>query len=184
MLTNDEQQSLLRLARQKLSAHLAAGPAPDAVRLADPEAHSGAFVTLHVKGELRGCIGYPGARQPLDEVVSQCAVASATEDPRFPPVAASELDDLSIEISVLTPMVQVLDVSEIEIGRHGLVLEQGGRRGLLLPQVATEYGWDRETFLAHTCLKAGLSTGAWRSGARILRFEAQVFSEDESLATR
>lgn len=177
MLTTDEQKSLLRLARQTLTCHLAHGGPPDLVRLADPQAHSGAFVTLTVGGDLRGCIGYPGAPQPLDQVVSECAIAAATEDPRFPAVAGDELQDVSIEISVLTPIVKVADVSEIEVGRHGLVIEQGGRRGLLLPQVASEYGWDRETFLSHTCLKAGLPSGAWRTGARISRFEAEVFSE-------
>lgn len=179
MLTTDERRSLLALARQTLSAHLAGGPAPAPVALAHPDAHSGAFVTLTVEGELRGCIGYPGARQPLDEVVSHCAIAAATEDPRFPSVEAGELPRLSIEISVLTPITPIADVAEIEVGRDGLVIEQAFRRGLLLPQVAGEYGWDRETFLAHTCLKAGLPSTAWKTGAKISRFQAEVFSEDE-----
>lgn len=178
MLTIDEQKSLLRLARETLAARLAGGPAPSPVKLSAPREHSGAFVTLLVKGDLRGCIGYPGATEPLDEVVTSCAVASATEDPRFPSVEGAELDHLTVEISVLTPIVPVEDVSEIEVGRHGLVIEQGFRKGLLLPQVATEYNWDRETFLAHTCLKAGVPANAWRSGARIYKFEAQVFSEE------
>lgn len=184
MLSTDEQRSLLRLARETLAARLAGGPEPQPVHLADRAAHSGAFVTLTVNGELRGCIGYPGARKPLDEVISYCAVASATEDPRFPSVEGSELDDLAIEISVLTPIVPVRDVSEIEVGRHGLVIEQGFRKGLLLPQVAPEYDWDRETFLAHTCLKAGLPQDAWKTGAKIFKFEAQVFSEEELARAR
>jgi len=105
-------------------------------------------------------------------------VAAATEDPRFPPVTASELPDVTVEISVLTPITVVHDVSEIEVGRDGLVVQDGWRKGLLLPQVATEHRWDRETFLAHTCLKAGLRPDAWRTGAKILRFQAEVFSEN------
>jgi uncharacterized protein len=177
-MTNEDRQALLRLARQTLSHYLAGGPNAEPVDLADPFAHSGAFVTLEAGGELRGCIGYPGSRDPLDAVVSRCAVAAATEDPRFPPVEGSELSDLAIEISVLTPITQVHDISEIEVGRDGLVLEQGFRRGLLLPQVAAEYGWDRETFLSHTCLKAGLPATAWKTGAKISRFQADVFHEE------
>lgn len=179
MLTTDEQHSLLRLARETLSARLAGGPPPQPVHLTDPAAHSGAFVTLVVNGDLRGCIGYPGARQPLDEVVARCAIAAATEDPRFPSVEGQELQDLGIEISVLTPIVPVGELDEIEVGRDGLIIEQGRRRGLLLPQVATEYNWDRETFLEHTCLKAGLPATAWKTGAKISKFQAQVFSEEE-----
>ena len=179
MLTIDEQRCLLQLARETLVAHLAGGAPPQPVQLADPHAHSGAFVTLLLDGDLRGCIGYPGAKQSLAEVVSRCAVASATEDPRFPPVDADDVDRLTIEISVLTPIVPIHDVAEIEVGRHGLVIEQGFRRGLLLPQVASDYGWDRETFLEHTCVKAGVPRGAWKMGAKVFKFEAQVFSEEE-----
>jgi len=177
MVTSDEQLQLLRLARETLAFHLGAGPAPEPVHLAHPDQHSGAFVTLHVRGDLRGCIGHPGSRRPLDEVVSACAIAAATEDHRFPSITARELPDVTIEISVLTPMTLVRDVSEVEVGRDGLVMEMGFRKGLLLPQVATEYGWDRETLLSHTCLKAGLPADAWKGGATIYRFQAQVFSE-------
>lgn len=179
MLSTDEQRSLLRLARETLFARLAGGPPPKPVHLEDPAAHSGAFVTLTVHGDLRGCIGYPGSRQRLDEVVAHCAIAAATEDPRFPAVEGEELANLEIEISVLTPIVPVTDVNEIEVGRDGLVIEQGVRRGLLLPQVASEYHWNRETFLDHTCLKAGVPANAWKTGARIYKFQAQVFSEGE-----
>ena len=177
MLTTAERLDLLRLARQTIASHLSGARPPGAVQLVDPRAHSGAFVTLHAHHDLRGCIGYPGSAQPLDEVVARCAVSAATEDPRFPPLSAGELPDVEIEISVLTPMAPVDDVREIEVGRDGLVVQDGGRRGLLLPQVATERGWDRETFLSHTCLKAGLRSDAWRSGAKIFRFQAEVFSE-------
>lgn len=180
MLSDDERRGLLRYARQVIVAHLHGDPRPSGVPLRDPGRHAGAFVTLHAGGDLRGCIGYPGSEKPLDEVVAECAIASATEDPRFPPLHASELPRLSLEISVLTPIEPVRDVSEIEVGRDGLVVEQGFRRGLLLPQVASEHGWDRETFLAHTCMKAGLRPDAWRAGAHVSRFQAEVFGEEEA----
>lgn len=179
MLTNDERQGLLRLARETLAHHLGGAPAPGPVALEDASCHSGAFVTLHVDRELRGCIGYPGSQDPLDQVVARCAIAAATEDPRFSSVDADELPRTSIEISVLTPITPVTDIGNIEVGRDGLVMEQGYRRGLLLPQVAIEYDWDRETFLSHTCLKAGLPANAWKTGAKIFTFQAEVFSEAE-----
>lgn len=180
MLSAEEHRALLRFARDTIVARLTGATPPSPVGLEHPEAHSGAFVTIRACGDLRGCIGYPGAPGRLDEVVGYCAMAAATEDPRFPPVSAREMADVTLEISVLTPIVPVRDVSEIQVGRDGLILEQGGRRGLLLPQVATENNWDRDTFLAHTCLKAGLRPDAWRSGACISRFQAEVFSEDVS----
>jgi AmmeMemoRadiSam system protein A len=177
MLTSTERAALLRFARETIASHLAGSAPPSPVDLSDPGAHSGAFVTLHAHRELRGCIGHPGSRRPLDEVVGVCAVAAATEDPRFPPLTAAELPDAEIEISVLTPVRPVDDVGEIEVGRDGLIIQDGFRRGLLLPQVADEQGWDRDTFLSHTCLKAGLRPDAWRTGASISRFQAEVFSE-------
>ena len=177
MLTSTERAALLRLARDTIAAHLAGSAPPPPVDLSDPGAHSGAFVTLHAGGELRGCIGHPGSSKPLDDVVGVCAVAAATDDPRFPSLTAAELPDVEVEISVLTPIRPVDDVGEIEVGRDGLIVQDGFRRGLLLPQVATEHKWDRDTFLSHTCLKAGLRPDAWRTGARISRFQAEVFSE-------
>ena len=177
MLTSAERGALLRFARDTIAALLSVGAPPAPVRLDDPRGHSGAFVTLHVDRELRGCIGHPGSDRPLDELVGQCAVAAATEDPRFPALTAAELPDVEIEISVLTPIRQVVDLREIEVGRDGLIVQDGHRRGLLLPQVATERRWDRDTFLSHTCLKAGLRPDAWRTGAKISRFQAEVFSE-------
>jgi len=179
MLTDDERQGLLRYARQVIVAHLQGESAPAPVELREPQRHAGAFVTLHASGDLRGCIGYPGSEKPLDQVIAECAVAAATEDPRFSPVHRSELGRLSVEISVLTPIEPMRDLGEIMVGRDGLVVEQGFRRGLLLPQVASEHGWDRETFLAHACMKAGLRPDAWRTGARVSRFQAEVFGEDE-----
>jgi AmmeMemoRadiSam system protein A len=177
MLTAHEREALLRFARDTIVARLTGAAPPPPVSLDDPQHHAGAFVTLHVNRELRGCIGYPGSEKRLDEVIGHCAVAAATEDPRFPPLTPEELADLALEISVLTPIRVVKDVSEIEVGRDGLVVQDGFRKGLLLPQVATEHQWDRDTFLANTCLKAGLRPDAWRAGARIFRFQAEVFSE-------
>jgi AmmeMemoRadiSam system protein A len=180
MLTTEERASLLEFARRTIHAHLTRSEPPLPVALREPMAHSGAFVTLHHGHDLRGCIGYPGSDRRLDEVIGQGAIAAATEDPRFRSVTASELPRLTIEISVLTPIVPVQDVAEIEVGRDGLVIQDGYHKGLLLPQVATEYGWDRETLLAHTCLKAGLDRHAWKLGAKIMRFQAEVFSEGKS----
>ncbi len=177
MLTPFEREALLRFARETIVARLTGSAPPPLVRLEDPQHHAGAFVTLHVHRELRGCIGYPGSEKRLDEVVGHCAVAAATEDPRFPTLSASEFSDLTVEISVLTPIRKVNDLSEIEVGRDGLILQDGFRKGLLLPQVATEHHWDRDTFLSHTCLKAGLRPDAWRTGAKIFKFQAEVFSE-------
>jgi uncharacterized protein len=137
----------------------------------------GAFVTLHRDGALRGCIGHIEATEPQASVVARVAVAAATTDPRFPPVTASELGDLDLEISLLGPLEPIDGPEDIQIGRHGLVVEQGWKRGLLLPQVATEWKWDAETFLAHTCEKAALPRDAWKRGAKIWRFEAEVFGE-------
>jgi AmmeMemoRadiSam system protein A len=144
----------------------------------------GAFVTLHEAGRLRGCIGYIRAVKPLRQTVAEMAVQAALHDPRFPAVTAAEIPDLDIEISVLSPLEGVDDVSSIEVGRHGLIIQDARHSGLLLPQVATEQGWDRDTFLDHTCLKAGLEPGAWRrDDVTILRFTAEVFGE-KSLGMR
>ncbi len=176
MLTRDSQEQLLRIARAALAARVRRVPAsmPDASAsaLCQP-----AFVTIFCRGELRGCLGRLTPDVSLPELVSGLAQEVADSDPRFDPVRPEELDDISLEISVLTPERQIQQVSEIEIGRHGLIIEKGSRRGLLLPQVATEHGWDRDTFVAHACLKAGLANDAWRHGARIFVFEAQVFGE-------
>ncbi len=136
----------------------------------------GAFVTLKKRGHLRGCIGYIKAVKPLWETVQEMAVAAAFHDPRFPSLKAEELKDLTFEISVLSPLRRVANIEEIEVGRHGLYLVRGYNSGLLLPQVATEYGWDRETFLAETCCKAGLPPQAWLDkDTEIYIFSADYF---------
>ena len=140
---------------------------------------AGAFVTLHEDGQLRGCIGTFEAREPLHRTVEEMARSAAFHDPRFPPVREDELPRLELEISVLSPMRRIREPGEVEVGRHGLYVVQGFHRGVLLPQVATDCGWDRETFLDQTCRKAGLPTNAWREGAELYVFEAEVFREEE-----
>jgi len=138
----------------------------------------GAFVTLKKHGHLRGCIGYIKAVKPLWETVQEMAVAAAFHDPRFPSLKAEELKDLTFEISVLSPLQRIYDVGEIEVGSHGLYLVRGYNSGLLLPQVAVEYGWDRERFLAETCYKAGLPPQAWRDKeTEIYIFSADYFGD-------
>jgi len=178
----EEQATLLRLARESIASHLARTrlilPAATGA-LAEPR---GAFVTLRRRqdGELRGCIGNLVSDRPLAETVSRMAVAAATEDPRFPPLRPEELPEVTIEISVLGPMEKVRP-EDVEVGRHGLLVSDGRRRGVLLPQVPLEHGWDRETFLAHTCWKAGLPEDAWRRPeVEILAFTACVFAEAEA----
>jgi AmmeMemoRadiSam system protein A len=143
----------------------------------------GAFTTLHLHGKLRGCIGYVIATSPLYEAVIDTAAAAAFEDPRFDPVREAEAPDLQIEISVLSPMSAIAP-EDVVVGKHGLMVFQYGRRGLLLPQVPLEWGWDREAFLSQTCHKAGLPLNAWKRGATIEAFTAEVFGEavpEESL---
>ncbi|HTL42911.1 MAG TPA: AmmeMemoRadiSam system protein A [Vicinamibacterales bacterium] len=170
--------ALLAIARGAVEDAVERRP-PRAAAASDLPEASGAFVTLKKDGELRGCIGTLECRRPLGDEIARVAVSAAREDPRFPPVTAAELPALSVEVSVLGPLepIDPADPDAIVIGRHGLVVEQGWRRGLLLPQVAPEWGWDREEFLAHTCRKAGLPIDAWRHGAHVYRFEADVFGE-------
>ncbi|OPY69455.1 MAG: hypothetical protein A4E57_01142 [Syntrophorhabdaceae bacterium PtaU1.Bin034] len=136
----------------------------------------GAFVCLKTKGELKGCIGYVKGQLPLDQTVRQMAVEAAFHDPRFMPLSEAEWKDTDIEISVLTPMKRIENTDEIQVGIHGLFIEKGFESGLLLPQVATENGWDRTSFLEYACLKAGLPRNAWRSkDTKIYVFSADVF---------
>ncbi len=178
MLTEVERRRLLEVARTAVAAHLAGQPAPSLGGLEGALlAPAAAFVTLRRGDQLRGCIGSMTDTRPLVETVAGCAVASATSDPRFPPIESHELSDMAFEISVLGALEPITGPHEIETGRHGLVVEQGRDQGLLLPQVAEEWGWDAEAFLGQTCQKAGLAPDAWRTGARVFRFEAEVFGE-------
>jgi AmmeMemoRadiSam system protein A len=177
LLEPDDQQRLLRLARRSLEAYVRREPRPLIDRTGALGRPCGAFMTLTRFGDLRGCLGRIEAIDCLAETIAHLSAAVADSDPRFDPVGVHELPEIAIELSILTPESEVAAVDEIEVGRHGLIIEQGRRRGLLLPQVAIEYGWDVRTFLSHTCHKAGLPTDAWSRGARIFRFEAQVFGE-------
>ena len=177
ILSDTERAAVLGAARQAIVDVTAGRPPYEAPATGAFGRRAGAFVSLHRGGDLRGCIGHIRADQPLALVVCQCAVAAALEDPRFPPVTADEVPQLDIEVSILTEPTLVRDVREIEVGRHGLIVEQHGHKGLLLPQVAAEYGWNRETFLSRTCAKAGLPPDSWTRGAAIFRFEAEVFGE-------
>ena len=177
--SDEERRWLLRLAHASIRAAVRGNP------LATPETPNqhlrqprGAFVTLHEHGELRGCIGMMVAAKPLDETVREMARAAALEDPRFDPVRVDELDQLQIEISVLSPMFAIAP-DDVVVGRHGLMVSYEGRRGILLPQVAPEWGWDRETFLAQTCRKAALPMDQWRRSAKLEAFTAEVFGEKE-----
>ena len=181
MLNNVQRTTLLQIARDSIAAVLE-GRRPDLNRYAiddDLRRPAGAFVTLNDRdGELRGCIGSIEPVAPLCQAVSLSAVSAAFRDPRFPPVKRDEFPSLHLEISVMGPILPVNDVSEVEVGRDGLIIRRGHNAGLLLPQVATDYGWDLETFLAQTCMKAGLPPTAWRSpDTRIERFSAEVFGE-------
>jgi AmmeMemoRadiSam system protein A len=177
-MTDDaDRRTLLRIAREAVAAHLTGAPAPTCPTGGAGARLGGAFVTLHNNGELRGCIGHIEADEPLGVIISRCAVAACSADPRFPAITAQELPELDLELSLLGELEPVSSADEIEVGRHGLFIEMGRCRGLLLPQVATEWGWDRETFLAHTCQKAGLPREAWKQGAKVWRFEAEVFHD-------
>jgi AmmeMemoRadiSam system protein A len=182
-LSSIDKQTLLTIARSSIKAAIEGESIPPLFILTqDLERPSGTFVTLKIDDELRGCIGYIEPIYPLAQAVQETAIKAATEDPRFMPVAPEELDHIQIEISVLFPIEKVTDVSEIEIGKHGLVVELGSRKGLLLPQVATEYGWTPKEFLNQTSLKAGLSEYGWQQpGARISRFRVELFSEKDEL---
>jgi AmmeMemoRadiSam system protein B/AmmeMemoRadiSam system protein A len=175
-LSSDEKKELLRLARDSVRLFVESNRVVEyTTQNASLLSEKGAFVTLKKRGMLRGCIGFIEPVFPLYEAVIRGAIYAATQDPRFPSVSRQELQDLEFEISVLTPLVKVDDPRRVEVGRHGLVISQGQNRGLLLPQVAVENGWDRETFLNQACLKAGLPEDAWKKGAEISVFEAIVF---------
>ena len=144
----------------------------------------GVFVTLHKNSDLRGCIGYPEPVMPLSDAISDSAVSAAVRDPRFPPVRYEEQEEIVVEVTILTPPVKIdanpQDLPKhVEIGRHGLIIKKGAYQGLLLPQVAEEWGFDAEEFLSQTCVKAGLPPDAWLTGAAVYSFEGQIFAEIE-----
>jgi len=174
--SHDERLTLLRIAHVSIQSQLA----DEALSLEAPTPHlaekRGAFTTLYVRRELRGCVGYVFPVASIYRTVAETARAAAFEDTRFPPLSAAELPELEIHLSVLSPL-QPVRPEEVELGRHGLLVSLDGRRGLLLPQVPVEHGWDRETFLQQTCRKAGLPLDAWRHGASLEAFTAELFGD-------
>jgi AmmeMemoRadiSam system protein A len=183
-LNKNEKQVLLKIARATLALYLNQRVLPQlSAYPATPnlQKECGVFVTLKNKKnkELRGCIGYLSGVKPLREAVRDCTVESATRDQRFTPMQQGEDQTVTIEISVLTPPQKISSIKQIEIGKHGLIISKGLRRGLLLPQVPVEWGWNRDDFLKAICQKAGLPEDAWKEGADLYIFTAQVFREDE-----
>jgi len=176
-LTDDEKKTLHNIALAAIKKRLGNEPPVLPKSTTDTlNEKRGAFVSLHKHGQLRGCIGYVHGFKPLAKAINDMAIAAAFKDPRFPPLNENELEDLNIEISVLTPMKQISNINEIEVGKHGLMMIKGPYSGLLLPQVATQYNWDRQTFLSETCHKAGLPTDAWKDDdTEIYIFSADIF---------
>jgi AmmeMemoRadiSam system protein A len=183
----EQRKVLLALAHQAIAAKLAGAALPElaSLRLAPSlraalETPRGVFTTLYLRGELRGCVGYAAAIRPLAQAVAETACAAAFEDSRFWPVTAEEAPELRVSLSVLSPLFPI-QAEQVEVGRHGLVISDGVRRGLLLPQVPVEHGWDRQTFLDETCRKAGLPLDAWkRKPVAMEAFIAEVFGDEDS----
>jgi AmmeMemoRadiSam system protein B/AmmeMemoRadiSam system protein A len=179
-LKEAQRQELLRLARTTIEVYLKTEEMPDYEPTDSALVRrSGVFVTLKEGDELRGCIGHLRADMPLYQCVQEMAVAAATSDPRFPPLATEEVDELDIEISVISPLYRVTDTEQIEVGTHGLVILHAGQQGVLLPQVPVEEGWDRGEFLENLCLKAGLVRTCWTNQPTLYAFTALVFGEAE-----
>ncbi len=177
-LSPEARRELLKLARETITRLLRGEKEPEPPRgLPVFSEKRGVFVTLHSHGGLRGCIGYPLPIEPLGKAVAEMARAAAFEDPRFPPLRGSEGSEIDIEISVLTVPHKVASPGEVEVGRDGIIVSKGMNRGLLLPQVPVEQNWNREEFLSHGCLKAGLPFDEWRRGVEIETFQAEVFGE-------
>ncbi len=173
----DERALLLRAAHLAIEGALRG----EGLDIAAPSRHlaelRAVFTTLHLRGDLRGCVGYAFPVYPLYRTVLETAVAAAYGDSRFWPVTEIELPELKIEISVLSPLMEIAP-EQVEVGKHGLIITQGQRRGLLLPQVPVEHGWDVERFLCESCVKAGLPSDAWKSDAKLEAFTAEVFWEE------
>jgi AmmeMemoRadiSam system protein A len=177
--TPEERAVLLRLAHESILSALERRE----ISLTPPSPHldepRGAFTTIYFHGNLRGCVGYVFPVASLYRTVAETARAAAFEDTRFSPVSPHEAPELDVSLSILSPL-RVITPEEVEIGRHGLVVSHGGRRGLLLPQVPIEHQWDRATFMEQTCRKAGLPLDAWRQGATLEAFTAEVFGDREA----
>jgi AmmeMemoRadiSam system protein A len=181
-LSPSEQKELLALARKTIEDKLLRKKVRPVHTESDNLAKTrGAFVSLHKQGNLRGCIGTFMATQPLTNTIQNMAMAAALKDPRFPSLRLEEMDEIDLEISVLSPLRSARDIKEIQVGQHGVFITRDACSGVLLPQVATEYNWDRKTFLEHTCTKADLPKDAWKDPkTKIEIFSAQVFSEKKT----
>jgi AmmeMemoRadiSam system protein A len=180
-LNTDQKKTLLDIAKKTIASAVNKKSIPD-FKITDPMLNlkCGAFVTIHKNGSLRGCIGHIIGTTALHKTITKMAVEAALHDPRFRPVTSGELCDIEIEISVLSPFEKITDITEIEVGVHGLFIKNGYYQGLLLPQVATEYNWDRKEFLEHTCQKAGLPMDCYLGkNCEIFIFSATVFSEKD-----
>jgi uncharacterized protein len=177
-LSESDQQRLLKIARTAVLLYLSGkSPRPAEIESGPLSENHSVFVSLHEDGELRGCIGNLHATAPLYRTTAECAIQAAVADPRFMPLTLAELVGVAFEISVLSPLEKVDDINTLQTGRDGIFIIKNALRGLLLPQVATDNGWDRERFLAETCRKAGLKSNDWKDGAAIFRFTAQIIAE-------
>lgn len=172
--TDEEKKELLSVAKKAITEHVTGRNTPE-MEMINPKlkTDSAVFVTIKKNNSLRGCIGHTQATMPLYKSVIKNAIAASSSDPRFPAITKEELNEIEIEISVLSPLNQVKNTNDITVGKHGLVIKKGVYSGLLLPQVATEQGWDRQTFLEHLCDKAGLQRNAWKD-AELYSFTAQI----------
>jgi len=180
MLTQTDATNLLRIAREAIDHQIKSMEYSPKLREEKALSEcSGCFVTIKQNGQLRGCIGNFVSEQPLYREVATMAVAAASNDPRFPPLTRNDLGHFELEITVLSPLEKISDIKEIEIGTHGIYIIKGLNRGVLLPQVAAEYGWDRETFLQQTCIKAGLIEDTWQSpNTEIYIFSGQIVNKE------
>jgi len=182
VLNGKEKKILINIVKETIKVHLNSNDQPDfycGQKALNEEV--GVFVTLKIEGKLRGCIGMLITKEPLYITVSNMALEAAFHDPRFEALKKEEYTALEVEISVLTPFKKIDSIDEIKVGKHGLMISRGNNSGLLLPQVATEYAWDKNTFLEHACIKAGLSTDAWKeSDVEICIFSAEVFGSEEA----
>ncbi|MGA8152770.1 MAG: AmmeMemoRadiSam system protein A [Terriglobales bacterium] len=174
--TTEERSLLLKLAHASIEAELIGQKIslePPSPHLAEPR---GAFTTIYIRGELRGCVGYVFPVYSVYRTVAETARSAAFEDARFPPINHEESVELEVSLSILSP-TRAIRAEELDIGKHGLLVSQHGQRGLLLPQVPVEHAWDRVTFLEQTCRKAGLPLDAWRHGAKLEAFTAEIFGD-------
>lgn len=179
-LSASEKRTLLKIARDAINQYVLAGKTPKIETTSQNLLNQvGCFVSIKANSVLRGCIGNFTSDKPLFQLVQEMAVSAATRDPRFYPMREGDLANYNLEISVLSPLRKISSVEEVEVGKHGLYIEKNFSRGVLLPQVAVDFGWDRDTFVRQTCIKAGLKPEGWKEGTDIYVFTAEVFSEKE-----